>query len=200
MSNTNIFTFSNSYSRIHPVHNLSYPKINSFDSVNITKPNSLVICDIDNTLLYWNKKPEELYYLVEELYPGCNLEDKNTHAEQFLNMYKRIHPPSHTDSEGFDRFIKRINNMSSELVFLTARQKLTENYTKKNLSAIGIDYDKYPVYYTDNLVTKGEYIKNYIQTEKYSQIIFIDDYDSYILSVLNLFPDVICYKFEITQI
>jgi hypothetical protein len=198
MSNTNIFKFFNSKSQKHPTLNLSYPIINSFDLINISEPNTLVICDIDQTLLYWKKKPSELYYLVDEMYPGCSPEEKEKHAEYFLNIYINIHPPTHTDSEGFDKLIKKIENMSSQLIFLTARQKTTETYTKKDFKAIGIDYDKYPVYYTDNLVTKGEYIKNNIELDKYSQIIFIDDYDSYIESVLNLFPKIICYKFEIS--
>lgn len=192
MSNSNIFSFSSSKSKIHPESNLiksdfTYPKINSFDMVNITKPNSLVICDIDNTLLYWKKKSSELYYLVDELYPGCNNDEKERYANDFLNMYKNIYPPIHTDSEGFDILVKKIENMSSQLIFLTARQKINEKFTKKNLNSIGIDLNKYPIHYTDN----------FIETNKYSEIIFIDDYDSSILSVLNLFPTIICYKFEI---
>lgn len=185
---------------LSPVSNINYAKINSFDSINITKQNTLVICDIDNTLLYWKKKSSELYYLVDEMYPECSPEEKERQANSFLNMYKNINPPTHTDLEGFDRLVKRIENMSSQLVFLTARQKISEKFTKKNLNSIGIDPDKYPIHYTDNFITKGEYIKNFIETDKYSEIIFIDDYDSYILSVLHLFPTIICYKFEIEQI
>lgn len=175
-----------------------YKTINSFNQIDISKSNTLVICDIDNTLLYWKKKPEELYYLVDEMYPGCDEETKKIQANEFLNMYKNIYPPTNTDSEGFRNLLNKLDENSSEIIFLTARTKsCTESWTKKHFESLGLDYEKYQVHYTDNLVTKGEYIKNNIEIDKYSQVIFIDDYDSYIKSVLDIFPQIICYKFEI---
>ena len=183
---------------LSPIINIGYKKINSFNQIDIFKSNSLVICDIDNTLLYWNKKPEELYYLVEEFSPNCDEETKKKEANEFLNMYKVIKPPSHTDMDGFSNLLNKLEKNNGKILFLTARTKSNaESWTKKNFNSIGLEYDKYEVHYTDNVITKGEYIKNNIQIDKYSEVIFIDDYDTYIKSVLDIFPEIICYKFEI---
>jgi hypothetical protein len=180
------------------ITNINYEKINSFNQIDISKLNSLVICDIDDTLLYWNKKPEDLYYLVDELFPNYDKEKKYKEAMQYLNVYKKIQPPIHTDMDRFANLLNKLDENAGKIIFLTARTKsASESWTKKNFNSLGLDYDKYQVHYTDNLTTKGEYIKNNIQIDKYSEVIFIDDYDTYIKSVLDIFPEIICYKFEI---
>lgn len=79
-------------------------------------------------------------------------------------------------------------------MFLTVRpnKSNTVNFTGKNFFDIRFDYDNYSIHYTDeNMISKGEYIKKNIITddanEKYNQIIFIDDYETYIKTVNNVY-------------
>lgn len=185
-----------------------FTTINSFDKIQLTNPKSLVICDIDETLLYWNKKSKDFYHIVRDDY---NILNKNTNslteeqlekeAEEFLQMYKSIFQPKMTDTDGFNNLLNKINSFTgSKIIFLTARtcDKVTNNkFTRKHFETIGLVYDDYEIHYTNNLISKGEYIKSYINLTEYNDIFFIDDYESYIKTVKDIFPTIKCYKFEV---
>ena len=53
------------------------------------------------------------------------------------------------------------------------------------------------IYYTDNKITKGDFIKQNIDTSLWKDIIFIDDFIFNLDSVSHIFPKSKCYKFEI---
>lgn len=71
-----------------------------------------------------------------------------------------------TDTDGFHNLLNRIKKFNSDIMFLTTRPKNNNNnnkFTRKNFTNIGLDYDKYSIYYTDNnSISKGEYIKKKI--------------------------------------
>lgn len=182
-----------------------YKTISSFNDVEIKDTNTLVICDIDETLLTWNKKSSDFYHVVIDDFSLCNAKptEEEIHKEAliWLGMYCEMFAPIMTDANGFHNLLCRIEKSNSEIMFLTARPKNSNsnNFTRKNFIDIGLDYDKYSIHYTNNnSISKGEYIKKNINTssDKYKQIIFIDDYESYIKTVNDILPNIVCYKFE----
>ena len=181
--------------------------INSFNQIKLGNKKSLVICDIDETLLYWNKKSKDFYHMVIDDYNminnDCNLTDDKIEKEAlyFLNMYKCIFSPTMTDSDGFNNLLNNINSVSgSKIIFLTARTNdpvSNNKYTRKHFKENGLEYDNFEIHYTNNLISKGEYINANIDLKDYDEIIFIDDYETYIKSVKDIFPNIICYKFQV---
>jgi hypothetical protein len=95
--------------------------------------------------------------------------------------------------------VKKIKECNGKLLFLTARNKSNHNKTKQNLTQIGITYNDNDIHYTNNTISKGEYIKNNINVNDWDEIIFIDDYSTYIKSVSDLFPQIICYNFVVKK-
>lgn len=175
--------------------------INTFNDIEITKDKSLVICDIDDTLLYY---PTLDYMplcidMIKELYPYLTENDAKykKELEGLINMYKYINSPKHTDFDGFMNMSEKIKNTNGELIFLTARNETSTKLTIKQFNDIGLNYDNYKVHYTNNKISKGEYIKNNIDITQYNDVIFIDDYYSYIESVINEFNFIKCYKFTV---
>jgi hypothetical protein len=177
-----------------------FKTIINFSQVELSNQKTLIICDIDKTLLYWvDKDPADFYLMLKDDFPDFTEEEIHREALDFVNMYNQvIAKPIHTDFEGFTNMVSKIRQLSeSKLIFLTARKESDAKYTEKNFKDIGLNYNDFEVYYTNNIVSKGEYIKNNINLSEYEHVIFIDDYESYIKTVYDLFPQTICYKFEI---
>lgn len=176
-----------------------FQTINSFNQIELTKPKSLDICDIDDTLLYWNKKKKDFYDLVKVNHNKVNCNNSNSltyeeiekEAIDLLLNYKCKFLPNMTDSKGFVDLSNKINSLpGSKIIFLTARKndKATNNIiTRKHFEVNGLVYDNYKIHYTDNMMSKGEYIKKYIDLSNYDEIFFIDDYKSYIKQFMIFF-------------
>jgi len=176
--------------------------INTFNQIILEKEKPLVICDIDETILYYEKNKQYFYKLAENICKTQDIQDKqviNNLAYILFDDYKEENKPLHTDYDGFIDLLKRINLLDGKLIFLTSRNKFYEFYAKKNFNDVGLNYDDFIVHYTDAKISKGEYIHKFIQTDKYSDIIFIDDRDDCINSVLDYMPYINCYKFIISS-
>jgi len=106
----------------------------------------------------------------------------------------RIKPPTHTYYEGFVSMIKTINEMNCKLMFLTERHSNSDSCTRGHLKQIGVHPEDFEIHYSGSSMTKGEYIKGHINLEGLEDVIFIDDYDSFIKSVKDLHPQIKCYK------
>lgn len=148
--------------------------IKSFSEIKINK-NTLIICDIDDTLLYTNKSTNLLTILCGDCLPV---------------VY-------HTDNLGFQELLKNIKNTESHICFLTARVNSTncKKITKIDFNDIGLNYDDYNVYHCGP-IPKGEYIKKNISYDEYDEVIFIDDLDKNINNVIvNFGLKIKCYKF-----
>ena len=166
---------------------------------------TLIICDIDNTILkYYDIPYEFINKLVKEDF-GTLYDDKEfiKYVNEYVSYYKLINYKKiiHTDNDGFVSLIEKLGN-DSEICFLTARKSTFKEKTIEQLSLIGINTNKYDIYYTDGCLDKGDYIlKNmsYI-IKKYENIIFIDDYKICIESVKKHFPQIKCFQFIIDNI
>lgn len=175
---------------------MQYKSINNFNEIEISNEKTLVICDIDKTILYHDVKVEKFVDILKK----DGFHDKNDLLElsyQMMELHCRIFPPSHTDAEGFNNLAEKVKKLNSKIIFLTARCKFSEDYTKKQFGQIGLKYDDYDVYYTDNKIYKGDFIKSNIDTSLWNDIIFVDDYEFNLASVKCIFPNSKCYKFEV---
>lgn len=176
-------------------------KISSFrpiiDIIN-SKKKTLVICDIDDTILFYDKTIHYFIEFVKKDFPNWTDDSIKTEGYYFYNMYRLIATPKHTDFDGFMSMIETIKSTNNNFLFLTARTNDEKNNNKnirQKFDNIGLNYDDFNVHYTNNLMSKGYYIKNNIKVSSYDTVIFIDDYETYIKSVTEHFPHIICYQF-----
>lgn len=171
-------------------------QISSFREINIdqTKP-TLILCDIDETLLTWKKN--EAYFLREQIKktPNLSLPELYFLARNEFAIYRSSLPPTPTDIEGFREMIQKLSiHPNSKCMFLTARS--ASYHTQMDFEDIGIDYKAFVVHYTANQITKGQYIKKYIDVSPYQDVIFIDDNTDYIQSVLIEELGIRCFQFQ----
>jgi hypothetical protein len=177
-------------------NNTTYETITSFNEVKLTNK-TLVLCDIDDTIMHYPECDEKCKEIVKDLKEmGLNGEDLMKELIEIRQIYKRVKPPSHTDYDGFVSMLNKLSELNGKLLFITARNKGSEYWTKKQLNQIGIDSEKYDIHYVGTEISKGDYIKLYIDLSDWDNVIFIDDYVSFIKSVLDLHPEIKCYKFE----
>lgn len=184
-------------------------KISTFDCVKIsnnTKP--LVICDIDETLLYFDRSYDKYYKMMKEDNPYFPEKEIKELAQEMYNMSIVVLKAQHTDYDGFVNMFNKVKKLNGKIIFLTARNSSSDKMTKKHLKDVGINdlfesETEIEIHYTNNAVSKGEYIKNNIvptivKENDFTQIIFIDDYESYIQTILEHFlqGEIECYLFE----
>lgn len=179
--------------------NLKIYKTDTFEKIFI-KPNSLILCDIDDTILRYEFK---LDYFIEmarkdllDTNDYIDEEDTRSLGLELFDEFRSLNKPFHTDSEGFKKLEKQIIDTGSTLIFVTARSCIYDEQTQKQLESIGIE-TKYPIHYTfEHKMSKADYIDKFIKTDSYSNIYFIDDFEPTVKLVKNKFPDANCIIFE----
>lgn len=172
-----------------------YKTITTFNDVEI-KLNTLIICDIDNTILKYKKDYNYFVELNNQHINNIYLSHVQAYTDYELykanNCYKEI---MHTDFDGFNNMINKNNG---NIIFLTARHRMHDQFTRDQLNIIKINDCQ--IYYTNDDISKGVYIKYNLDLKHYDEIIFIDDQDENLQSVNELNPNIICYKFIINNI
>jgi hypothetical protein len=192
--------------------NTNYLKIRSFNDIKINDDlRPLVICDIDETLLYFDRSYDKYYQMMKYDHPNLPDDEIKDLAQGMYNMSVIILKAQHTDKNGFINMYNNVKKLNGKIIFLTARNSSSDKTTKKHLKDVGINdlfcsetesETEIEIHYTNNAVTKGEYIKNNIMSNieenNFTQIIFIDDYKSYIQTILEHFSqgEIDCYLFE----
>ena len=149
--------------------------IDSFDSVAIV-PRTLVLCDIDDTLLRITED-ENSHSMYTRLYQHYFHLTKNATIAGKLsdNDYYAHYPMQPTDAEGFERMLAKIRQTEGcELIFLTARNPNTVDFTATNFVQIGLNPEEHMVHFSD-CMPKGEYTKSEIDLSPYQKVVFIDD-------------------------
>lgn len=193
--------------------------ISTFKKVVLTKHKPLVLCDIDDTVIYYDKDVDYFYNFlkknIEEIkiatagpanifssvLNGNRVEQMTDYelkiaAHNMYYNYRISNKPKHCDYDGFIDLVERVKTLGGELQFLTARDREATFITRKQFTDIGLNYEDYRVNYTGNRISKGDYIKRYFNLGAYGEVAFIDDLDSYIKTVVDVCPSVRCYKFE----
>jgi hypothetical protein len=173
-------------------------EINKFSDILISDKKTLVICDIDNTLLYFDKDINYFYHFIKSNMVNLHIDSIMSETLRLYNLYTNTNNAKHTDSEGFNEML---NLQNVKIIFLTSRHINSTDLTKKNFNHIGLNYNNFNVHYTNyetSRVSKGDYIlNNKFILDDYEDIIFIDDSDMAIDSVNMLLPHIKCYKFNI---
>lgn len=175
----------------------NFKTIYTFHEIDITE-NTLVICDIDDTLLRYEVNWD--YYFYKFMQEFNNNEIAQSHANSAWYQYTKSNKCFLVDKDGFMNFMNKIQQTDSELIFLTARTDMSHPYTIENFIDIGLDHTKFDIHYS-YMKPKGLYfyeqlfqLQNYDHS-KYKKIIFIDDALHNILDMNNYLPFVECYFF-----
>ncbi len=178
---------------------MNITNIYTFDKI-IIKPNTLIICDIDETILKFDNINEKWW---QETFNNYYLKSKNyDYAEaktlETWTQYIKSNNPKATDYKGLSNLFDKIEQTQSKLIFVTARENNLTNITKNHFDCINISNFDYSIYYIGE-IPKGEFIKSNIQTDTFTHIIFIDDLLSNLESVYENFGNsIILYKFQYT--
>jgi hypothetical protein len=174
--------------------------INSFNEI-IIKPNSLIICDIDETILKfdninpkWWKDTFDYYYSISKDYDFSDAKTLESWTE-----YIKKNNPIPIDYQGLINFFNKINKNNCELIFITARINELVDLTKHHFNCININNINYKTYHIGD-TPKGEFIKSNIQINNYEHTIFIDDLITNLENVYDNFSNkIILYKFNMLE-
>ena len=175
-----------------------YQTIHSFHSVPILY-NTLVLCDLDETLWkydeinvnWWRTHFQKMFNYVNEFEKA----DELTINAWTDHVKKRV--PEYTDRDGFSKMLDRITNTNSDIIFITARTKEMEEFTKEHLGQMGDLLSIIPVHYVGQKQSKGDYILHNLDIFHYDHIVFIDDNLKNLISVYKTFwRKIKCFKFD----
>lgn len=175
------------------------PIINSFKSVAFEENKKpLVICDIDHTLI---KCAFDFHKIYSFLGGGVKYNPDYLVLHQdtvdFINRAYNNGFVMQTDPEGFKAMLEKVENMGGKLIFLTARGRGFHQKTINDLSNAGLNgLDRFELHYTNNEISKGEYLKKLGIVSQFEHVSFIDDNISFLASVYTIFPQINCYLFK----
>jgi hypothetical protein len=168
--------------------------INSFSQVKI-KPKSLVVLDIDDTILNfpsirkgWWTDTFNNYYEQEQDYDRAEELALNDWVNIIANDKAQL-----LDPINFETFLNKIREQNCELILLTARNDKLRELTKKHLADCKLDIPHNKIYHNRNKGKKLlELVKNVYNNV--SQIIFVDDLESNLNDVEDTF---LSYSYDI---
>jgi hypothetical protein len=149
------------------------------------KKHTLVVCDLDYTLVHYGKPFMEFLKEAMKKTQSDKLEQYEPVAYDIYHAYRDNHPPIPTDPSGFIHLMKEILQVNGTLMFVTARSPEYEAFTREEFKSLNLDYDFFDVHYIGSSC-KGAFCKPYMP--KYRQLIFIDDYKKNIHAVQDLIP------------
>lgn len=149
----------------------------------IVEPNTLVLCDIDETVITADAQVKNLL-----------------RRSPMLMMVQDVFYP--TDKAGFLRMYHHLHSeqINGQLMFLTARREIDDFETRQHLHMLGMPVNKRDIiiHYTNNLISKGEYIRRELQehVKNNRPVIFIDDRMDFIRTVLHNHPSTKCILYK----
>jgi predicted secreted acid phosphatase len=155
-------------------------KIKRFDSI-LIQFNSLVLCDIDDTVLNYKNETEE--------YWKTHNHGDDPKYRKWANLINNVEPKFTCDT--FKEFYDVIKNTQSELVFITARDSIHKSMTENQLEKLGIT--GHEIYFLEGNL-KGDFIKNKFEIGRHT--IFIDDNEKQVYDVYEKNSHISIYHFE----
>jgi hypothetical protein len=152
-------------------------EISTYKEIDII-PNSLIVFDIDDTLIKFNE-------LGKSWWDSEMIKNKKVHNNDFNKAREttlktwieqiQIHKPVHIDKDAFEGLLLKALTRRCHIIFLTARDASIRHLTEKHLEACGIKYYHRDLYHSEN---KGLALKNILKEERfqhYKHIIVVDD-------------------------
>lgn len=177
------------------------PIINSFKTIQFEptkKP--LLICDIDHTFMRGIHDFNKFYALVSggqpynPAYIVLHHDAMDLMNRAYSNGFVR-----QTDPDGFAEMLKQVGQLGGKFMFLTARGVYYHQKTLGDLRRAGLENpENYEIHYTNNEISKGEYLKRLGIVSKFEHVSFVDDNPLFLASVYKIFPQVHCYLFKYT--
>jgi hypothetical protein len=168
-------------------------KIKSFDQIKLHY-NTLVLSDIDETILKFDQVNKEWWKTRKQ-----EAFDQNPETYAFGKWMEviSVNKPTHTDHSGFFRLLERIKKTRSDIQFVTARNTDLVPHTQTHFETLGLNHMDFQIHHLGGF-EKGQYIKTQINTNQYDHVIFIDDLEHNIKSVLDhlTHPGLQVYLFE----
>jgi hypothetical protein len=160
--------------------------IKNYNEIEIL-PNSLVILDLDETIIRFPYITEKWWINTKKAYEL--IDEKTADARAYNDWFYIInnYNPSLLDEYEFSQLLERIKNTNSTYIIITARNIQLKDITIKHLNNVCINADVY--YSSDKGVTINAIKNNYI----YNYIIFVDDNEKYIKQVEEINPEIITY-------
>jgi hypothetical protein len=152
---------------IQPKHHLRV--IKTFNDVNLdnaSKP--LVICDIDHTFIRCSYGLDHFRKILNDdanILPNIvtTSHDLDKEAIELMNKAYNIGFVKQTDPDGFKNMLQKIEQNGGKLIFLTARGVVSHEKTINDFRRSGFENpENFNIHYTNNEMTKGEYIKKQI--------------------------------------
>lgn len=166
------------------------PKIIRTYAEIVVKPRSLLVFDIDDTLLYFPSHNKVWWKTMEE---------KNHTREEILHQWREaVHriTPVVIDKSGFLSICDQAVEMGSSLIFLTARSDIMRHTTIRQLRDYLCPVSETQVFFAEK---KGPALQRILE-EQYSadhnHIIFVDDHPNNHHSVIESFKDSSSYTLD----
>ena len=162
--------------------------INTFSQINPIKPKTLVVLDIDETILRFqqidNKWWDDTYTRLLPYYK----EKTSTHVELMWIKHISNNKPILLDKDNFYIFLKNIENENCELILLTARNKSISFLTMKHLESCGLNINLSRVFYNIN---KGVELQKIVTTifPDIQNILFVDDLEENLTNIQYVFSN-----------
>jgi hypothetical protein len=170
--------------------------ISSFDEVELTKEKTLIICDIDETILYYPGIENKCNEMLKDLKNIFTEKEYKRELNEIKLVYRSFVRPEATDLDGFISLKNKLKDMDGKIILLTARNIEGDKFTRNQINQLFGEKDDIEIHYTNNKeISKGQYIKKYINLIDWNEVIFIDDLDYFINSVIELNYNIKCYKF-----
>jgi len=173
------------------------------------KKNTIVVCDLDYTLVHYGKPFLEFLNEARTLMPSNQLEDYEPIAFDLYHVHRSRNPPIHTDPAGFIHLLMEVLTQGGKLIFVTCRSPEYEAFTRQEFKTLNLDYDFFEVHYIGPQ-SKGDFCKRYYDRslgkeyfDRYSnrdkryEMILIDDYKKNHRSFHALIPGSKSFLFRI---
>jgi hypothetical protein len=143
--------------------------------------NSLVVLDVDDTVVrfeemgrgWWAMRENELTLLH-----GKKIARDIVMREWIHGAH--IYTPILTDPDEFPGFLQRVFDAGAHLIFLTARSEELRQLTEFHLTSNGINVQSSQIYFARE---KGVALKSIVQSNGFSNVVFIDDMEHNLESV-----------------
>lgn len=180
-NNLSIIIFNKKYI----VYYIMIKYIDTFSKITLPMSNTLIVFDIDETILsfidinkkWWNDNYERLLPIYKE--------NTDEQVELLWIDYVSKNKPILLDEYNFKFFLNSIR-YKCEIILLTARNEKIYELTIKHLNECKLNIHPSRIFFSKNKGKKLQDIVNNI-FPNIKNIIFIDDIEENLISVLNVF-------------
>lgn len=162
--------------------------IKSFSDI-VISDKKLVICDLDDTIIHFEKITKTWWNDTRLIL------DENETVIKWRKLVA-IEQPLMTDDKGFHDMLKQIHDNDGQIIILTARHDSITDITKMHLKKLGID--NIQIIHSQQKGDSVKYISEILYPE-FKKIIFIDDMDRNLNDVYEINKDknIELHKFEL---